>query len=160
MAAAGIGFWQGESPGPNNGVPESETLAAVKLAWELAGRPDVNATAHFNNIPIAGDGIELLHRLPLNVNEFDASAPGDMRWGGSSAVHGAAVRGVNSVVQFLVDNGGDLNAKNRLGWTPLMLTEGMYIGQTEKEQPATAAFIRALLKAPAGRAAAAAGARE
>ena len=81
----------------------------------------------------------------MNVNDFDESAPGDMRWGGSSAVHGAAVRGVNSVVQFLVDNGGDLNAKNRLGWTPLMLAEGMYIGQTEKEQPATAAFIRELL---------------
>jgi hypothetical protein len=93
------------------------------------------------------------------VNDFDESAPGDMRWGGSSAVHGAAVRGVNSVVQFLVDHGGDLNAKNRLGWTPLMLTEGMYIGQTEKEQPATAAFIRELLGAPAGRAASAGGGR-
>jgi len=159
MAAAGIGFWQGESPGPNNGVPESDTLAAVKLAWELAGRPDVNATAHFNNVPIEGNGIELLHRLPLNVNEFNESAPGDMRWGGSSAVHGAAVRGVNSVVQFLVDNGGDLQAKNRLGWTPLMLTEGMYIGQTEKEQPATAAFIRELLGSPTGRVASAGGGR-
>ena len=160
MAAAGIGFWQGESPGPNNGVPESDTLEAVKLAWELAGRPDVNATAHFNDVRVDGDGIALLHRLPLNVNEFDESAPGDMRWGGSSALHGAAVRGVKPVVQFLVDNGGDINAKNRLGWTPLMLAEGMYIGQTEKEQPATAAFIRQLLAAKSGRAAAAAGARE
>ena len=159
MAAAGIGFWQGESPGPNNGVPERDTLEAVKLAWELAGRPDVNATAHFNDVHVEGDGLALLHRLPLNVNDFDESAPGDMRWGGSSAMHGAAVRGVNSVVRFLVDNGGDLNAKNRLGWTPLMLADGMYIGQTEKEQPATAAFIRELLNLPAGRAAAAGGAR-
>jgi uncharacterized protein len=159
MAAAGLGFWQGESPGPNNGVAEKDTLEAVKLAWELAGRPDVNATAPFNNVPIEGDGVALLHRLPLNVNDFDESAPGDMRWGGSSALHGAAVRGVNSVVQFLVDNGGDLNAKNRLGWTPLMLTEGMYIGQTEKEQPATAAFIRELLGTPAGRATSAGGGR-
>jgi ankyrin repeat protein len=158
MAAAGIGFWQGESPGPNNGVPESDTLEAVKLAWALAGRPDVNATAHFNDVPIEGDGIALLHRLPLNVNDFDERAPGDMRWGGSSAVHGAAVRGVNAVVQFLADNGGDLNAKNRLGWTPVMLAEGMYIGQTEKEQPATAAFIRELLASRAGGVASAAGA--
>jgi hypothetical protein len=96
----------------------------------------------------------------LNVNDFDESAPGDMRWGGSSAMHGDAVRGVNSVVRFLVDHGGDLNAKNRLGWTPLMLAEGMYIGQTEKEQPATAAFIRELLNLPTGRTpAAAVGAR-
>ena len=159
MAAAGLGFWQGESPGPNNGVPEGDTLEAVKLAWELAGRPDVNATAAFNNVRIEGDGVALLHRLPLNVNDFDESAPGDMRWGGSSAMHGAAVRGVNSVVQFLVDHGGDLDAKNRLGWTPLMLAEGMYIGQTEKEQPATAAFIRELLGGRAGRVASAGGGR-
>jgi ankyrin repeat protein len=145
MAAAGLGFWQGESPGPNNGVPESDTLAAVKLAWELAGDIDINAIAHFNDVHIEGDGLALLHRLPLNVHEFDETAPGDMRWGGSTALHGAAVRGVNAVLQFLVDKGADLTARNKLGWTPLMLTEGMYIGQTEKEVPQTAAFIRKLL---------------
>jgi ankyrin repeat protein len=146
MAAAGLGFWQGESPGPNNGVPESQTLEAVKLAWELSGPVDINATAHFNNVRLEGDGLALLHRLPLNVHEFDGSAPGDMRWAGAAAIHGAAVRGVNAVVQFLVDKGADLNARTRLGWTPLMLTEGMYIGQTEKEVPQTAAYIKKLLE--------------
>jgi ankyrin repeat protein len=146
MAACGLGFWQGESPGPNNGVPESATLEAVKLAWELSGHPDVNATAHFNDVRIEGDGMELLHRLPLNVHEFDEHYPGDMRWAGSTALHGAAVRGVNSVVQFLLDHGADLTARNKLGWTPLMMTEGMYIGQTEKEVPETAAFLHKLLR--------------
>jgi ankyrin repeat protein len=146
MAAAGLGFWQGESPGPNNGVSESATLAAVKLAWELSGDLDINATAHFNDVRIDGDGLELLHRLPLNVHEFDERYPGDMRWGGSTALHGAAVRGVNSVVQFLLEKGADLTARNNLGWTPLMVTEGMYIGQTEKEVPETAAFIHKLLR--------------
>jgi ankyrin repeat protein len=146
MAAAGLGFWQGESPGPNNGVPESRTLEAVKLAWSLSGDVDVNATAHFNDVHLEGDGKTLLHRLPLNVHEFDETAPGDVRWGGSTALHGAAVRGVNSVVQFLVEKGADLTATNKLGWTPLMLTEGMYIGQTEKEVPQTAAFIRKMLQ--------------
>lgn len=146
MAACGLGFWQGESPGPNNGVPERATLEAVKLAWELSGDFDINATAHFNDVRIEGDGLELLHRLPLNVHEFDERYPGDMRWGGSTAMHGAAVRGVNSVVQFLLDKGADLTARNKLGWTPLMMTEGMYIGQTEKEVPETAAFIHKLLR--------------
>jgi ankyrin repeat protein len=146
MAAAGLGFWQGESPGPNNGVPESRTLEAVRLAWELSGTVDVNATAHFNDVHLEGDGLALLHRLPLNVDEFNENSPGDMRWAGSTALHGAAVRGVNAVVQFLVDQGADLTAKTKLGWTPLMLTEGMYIGQTEKEVPQTAAFLRKLLQ--------------
>jgi hypothetical protein len=56
-------------------------------------------------------------------------------------------------VRFLVEKGGDLARRNKLGWTPLMLTEGMYIGQTEKEQPATAAFIRRLLQERNGAAA-------
>jgi ankyrin repeat protein len=146
MAACGLGFWQGESPGPNNGVPESATLEAVKLAWELSGDIDINATAHFNDVRIEGDGLDLLHRLPLNVHDFDARFPGDMRWGGSTAMHGAAVRGVNSVVQFLLDKGAELTARNKLGWTPVMMTEGMYIGQTEKEVPETAAFIHKLLR--------------
>jgi uncharacterized protein len=145
MAAAGVGFWQGESPGPNNGVPEHRTLEAVKLAWELGGGADINETAHFHHVPIEGDGMDLLHRLPLNVHDFDETRPGDMRWEGASAIHGAAVRGVNDVVQFLLDKGADLTARTKLGWTPLMLTEGMYIGQTEKEVPQTSAFIRQLL---------------
>jgi hypothetical protein len=106
----------------------------------------VNASAHFNHVRLEGDPVALLHRLPLNVHEFDESNPGDVRWEGATALHGAAVRGVNSVVQFLVDKGANLTAKTRLGWTPLMLTEGMYIGQTEKEVPETATFIRRLLR--------------
>ena len=30
MAAAGLGFWDGESPGPESGVPESQALEAVQ----------------------------------------------------------------------------------------------------------------------------------
>lgn len=146
MAAAGVGFWQGESPGPNNGVPEQRTLEAVKLAWELNRDADINETAHFYHVRIDGDGIELLHRLPLNVHEFDETRQGDVRWEGVTAIHGAAVRGVNAVVKFLVEKGANLTARTKLGWTPLMLTEGMYIGQTEKEVPETAAFIRRLLQ--------------
>jgi ankyrin repeat protein len=140
MAAAGIGFWQGESPGPNNGVPESDTLEAVKLAFDLGG--DVHAVTDFGDTPLEGDGVTLLHSLPLNRAQFPDQ--GDMRWGGSTALHGAALRGVNGVVQFLLDKGAKLDVKNNLGWTPLMLTQGMYIGQTEKEQPHTEAFIRQL----------------
>ena len=41
MAAAGLGYWDGESSGPLNGTPEAERLEAVKLALELSGE-DVN----------------------------------------------------------------------------------------------------------------------
>ena len=140
MSAAGIGFWQGESPGPNTGVPESDTLEAVRLAWELGG--DVQAVTDFGDVRVEGDGLILLHSLPLNREEYRSL--GDVRWGGATALHGAALRGVNSVVRFLLDKGATLDTTTDLGWTPLMLAEGMYIGQTEKEQPHTAALIREL----------------
>ena len=140
MAAAGVGFWQGESPGPNNGVPERDTLEAVKLAWPLGG--DVQGVTNFGNIEVKGDGVELLHTLALNREEFPTL--GDIRWDGTSAIHGAALRGVNAVVQFLLEKGASLDTKSKVGWTPLMLAEGMYIGQTEKEQPQTVAFINQL----------------
>ena len=143
MAAAGIGFWQGESPGPNTGVPESDTLEAVTLAWELGG--DVHAVTDFGDIRVEGDGITLLHSLPLNRAEF--RDVGDTRWAGSTALHGAALRGVNSVVRFLLEQGATLDTTSDLGWTPLMLAVGMYIGQTEKEQPQTADLIRELTSA-------------
>ena len=142
MAAAGVGFWQGESPGPNNGVAERDTVEAVKLAVELGG--DVHATTNFGNIEVQGDGVELLHTLALNREQFPTL--GDIRWDGSTAMHGAALRGVNAVVQFLLEKGARLEVKSKVGWTPVMLAEGMYIGQTEKEQPQTAAFITKLTR--------------
>ena len=104
MAAAGIGFWPGESPGS-----ESESLEAVKLAVELGG--DVNA-----------------------IND-----------GGYTAMHGAAVHGSNSVVKFLADKGARLDVKTvKEGWTPLAIADGVFIANTYKSTPQTAAFIRQL----------------
>ena len=98
MAAAGLGFWDGESPGPESGVPESQALAAVKLTVELGN--DVNAVTDYGDTPIEGDPAALLHRHPLNLSQFPDSALGDMRWGGSTALHGAAIRGADSIITY------------------------------------------------------------
>ena len=103
MAAAGLGFWDGESPGPESGVPESQALEAVKLALELGN--DVNAVTDYGETQIAGDPRVLLHRHPLNLGDFGENALGDMRWGGSTALHGAALRGADIIVKFLVEQG-------------------------------------------------------
>lgn len=143
MAAAGLGFWDGESPGIQNGVPESETLEAVKLAVELGN--DVNAATDYGDIALEGDPVGLLRAHPLNLARFPDTALGDMRWGGSTALHGAVLRGASTVVQFLVDRGARLDAKNKLGWTPLMLAEGVFSSNTEKSWPATAQLLRKLM---------------
>jgi len=42
---------------------------------------------------------------------------------GNTALHIAAAKGANAIVQFLVDNGANLDARNKLGQTPLDLTQ-------------------------------------
>jgi ankyrin repeat protein len=142
MAAAGLGFWDGESPGPESGVPESQSLEAVKLAVELGN--DVNAKSDFGGIQIEGDPIVLLKRHPLNLGRFPETALGDMRWGGSTALHGAAVRGANSIIEYLVSKGADPNAKNDLGWTPLMVAQGVFVANTDKGWPSTVELLKRL----------------
>jgi ankyrin repeat protein len=119
IAAAGLGFWEGESPGTNQ-----EALEAVKLAVQLGN--DVNASADFGKSQIS-----------------------DARWSGSTALHGAAIRGADSVVQYLVDQGARMDVKNSSGWTPLNMAEGVFVSNTWKEKPETAALIRRLMDRPA-----------
>jgi uncharacterized protein len=142
MVAAGLGFWDGESPGPESGVPESQALAAVKLTVELGN--DVNAVTDFGATTIEGDPAALLHRHPLNLSQFDDSALGDMRWGGSTALHGAAIRGADSIISFLVERGARVDARNKLGWTPLTTAQGVFVANTEKAWPRTIALLKDL----------------
>ena len=143
MAAAGLGFWDGESPGPLNGTPEDTRLDAVKLT--LAFGNDLHAVTDFGDTEIDGDGVTLLLRHPLNLLDLDSQKDrGDMRWGGSTALHGAAMMGSNLIVQFLIDQGADINAQNGIGWTPLMTSEGVFVANTEKAWPETAALLRRL----------------
>jgi ankyrin repeat protein len=156
MAAAGLGFWDGESPGPLTGVPENEAVEAVQMTLELGN--DINAVTRFGGPAMQGDGGTLLRRHPINLEKYDGphDAPldvippkeslGDMRWDGSTALHGAAMRGSNAIVQFLVNHGARLDAKNTLGWTPLMCAEGVFVANTEKDWPDTVELLRKLMK--------------
>jgi ankyrin repeat protein len=156
MAAAGLGFWDGESPGPLTGVAEAEAVEALKMTLELGN--DINAAASFGGPKLEGDGATLIRRHPLNLTAYDGAhdspldvvppkvSLGDMRWDGSTALHGAAMRGSNALVQFLVDHGARLDARNTLGWTPLMCAEGIFVANTLKDWPETVALIRKLMK--------------
>lgn len=140
MAAAGIGYWDGESPGPYAGCPESERLEAVKVALELGN--DINAHADFGEYPIEGDGQYLLLNYPLNINNMPPNALGDVRWSGATALHGAVVSGQITIVKYLIDHGAQVDAKTRLGWTPLMLANGVFVSNTKKEFPEIAVLLK------------------
>ena len=143
MAAAGLGFWDGESPGPLNGTPDRVRLEAVQMTLALGN--DLHAVSDFGDTTLDGDGVDLLLRHPLNLLEMDAQRDrGDMRWGGCTALHGAAMMGSNLIVQYLIDQGADINARNNIGWTPRMVAEGVFVANTEKAWPDTVALLREL----------------
>ncbi len=64
---------------------------------------------------------------------------------GETPLHGAAERGADSIVQFLVERGAQLDAKTRQGWTPLDYALGKNItAQLPVPHDSTAALIRKL----------------
>jgi len=146
MAAAGLGFWDAESPAPQNGTPEADTLEAVKTCVELGA--DVNETTRYGALRLTGNPSELRSRYVF-PEELPADGPayGDMRWGGATPLHGAALRGVNSVVTYLVEKGARLDARTVLGWTPLMVADHVFASNVERSWPETAALLRDLMKA-------------
>jgi len=64
---------------------------------------------------------------------------------GENALHGAALRGADSIVQFLIDQGMDVNATSKQGYTPLDVAMGKTIvGQLPVPQESTVALLKKL----------------
>ena len=139
MMAAGLDTWEGETPGPFTGVPEAERLEAVKLAIELGN--DINAAADFGNYPMVGEPEYTLLYYPHNLADLAELGMGDPRWDGSTALHGAIIANQPSIVQYLVDHGARLDAKTATGWTPLMMSRGVFLTNTGREFPAAEAIL-------------------
>jgi uncharacterized protein len=145
MVAAGLDYWEGETPGPFTGVSEAERLEAVKLAVTLGN--DINAQADFGDYPMVGDVAYTLLYYPHNIDDLLNLGVGDPRWDGSTPLIGAIMSGQPSIVQYLVDLGADVTAKTALGWTPLDVANGVFCCNAKKEFPAAAEILRAALAA-------------
>src|SRR5579863_197383 len=139
MAAACLDYYEGETPGPLTGVSEAERLDAVKLAFELGN--DINARTHLGDFPMIGSPEFTLLDYPLNMNDLLELGVGDPRWDGMTALHGAVISNQPSIVQFMIDHGAKLDARNRLGWTPLMMTKGIFMANSKKEFPVEAKML-------------------
>jgi ankyrin repeat protein len=63
---------------------------------------------------------------------------------GETAMHAAAYRGANSVVQYLFDKGARLDVVDKIGRTPLKVADGVEYGNSFAAQPHTAELLRKL----------------
>ncbi|HEY4364404.1 MAG TPA: ankyrin repeat domain-containing protein [Bryobacteraceae bacterium] len=65
---------------------------------------------------------------------------------GLTALHGAANRGGESAILLLADYGAKLNARDKLGRTPLMFAEGVFLAaQPSEAKPKAIALIKELI---------------
>src|SRR5438105_2878957 len=95
---------------------------------------------------------QVLEAVKLMVDELgaDVNAVSDL---GETAMHAAAYRGANSVVQYLFDKGAKLDVVAIDGRTPLIVADGVEYGNSFAAQPQTAVLLRKLgakeMKCPA-----------
>jgi ankyrin repeat protein len=86
---------------------------------------------------------QVLDAVKLLVDEqgADVNTISDL---GETAMHAAAYRGANSVVQYLFDNGAKLDVVAKDGRTPLIIADGVEYGNSFAAQPQTAVLLRKL----------------
>ena len=80
-------------------------------------------------------------RLMVEEQGADVNFVSDV---GETAMHAAAYRGANSVVQYLFDQGADLDVVALDGRTPLRVADGVEYGNSFAANPRTAELLRKL----------------
>ena len=88
------------------------------------------------------EAVKLALELGNDVNAVDKK--------GETAVHGAAYKQAPSAIKYLVDNGAKIeiwNQKNKTGWTPLRIADGVLLGTSIRSSPPTSAMLREIMTA-------------
>jgi len=88
------------------------------------------------------EAVQVALELGGDINSVDKN--------GETVIHGAAYKQVPTVTQFLIDKGAKIdvwNQKNKKGWTPLRIADGVLIGTSIRSSPDTAVVLRKVLSA-------------
>ncbi len=124
MAAAGVEFGERVTRGRNR--TEEGVLATLQLLVDAGA--DVNARMVVE--PHSGNPYSNLTSAARKGDyRFDVlgrQVPSTRAVPDKAAIHGAAMRGFNSVIQFLAAHGADLEAKDSEGRTAIDYAEGHY----------------------------------
>ena len=120
---------------PNVDLTTPLMVAAGVDMWN----PGEDGGATVEHEPEALEAVKMLVELGNDVH-----AANDR---GETALHGAAYRGAPSIVDYLVEQGAQLDARSAQGWTPWTIANGVFYSLFYKEQPATATRLAELMAA-------------
>ena len=114
-------------------IPTVDGTTALMHAAGVGHEPGITRSTEVEAL----DAVHLVVEVGGDVNAVNEK--------GDSALHGAAWRErADSIVQFLVDRGADIDAKNLRAWTPLVIAEGIHTGGNYIKSDTTAALLRKL----------------
>jgi ankyrin repeat protein len=130
-----------------NADPKLATRNGVNPVMAAAGlgTKEEDSTGRRKTEPEAIESIKLLLDAGVDVNSVDSR--------GQTALHGAAEKGYDQVVKFLVERGAKLDIKDKQGKTPLDAALGLaagggggFDGSRKDVHESTAALLRELAK--------------
>jgi ankyrin repeat protein len=105
-------------------------MAAAGMNWVVDQTYDEGAKALL-------DAVKFCHALGMDVNAVNEM--------GLTAVHAAANRGSDDIIEFLVQKGARLDVKDKEGRTPLTWAEGVFLAtHPAKPKPSSMALIKKL----------------
>lgn len=126
--------------GADPGIPNVDRCTPLMVACGIGvGAAAANEVA--GEEPEVLEVAQWLLERGAEINAVDAN--------GETAMHGAALKNLPKVVQFLADHGARIeiwNRKNRYGWTPLLLAQGHRPGNF-KPSFETVAVLERLMRA-------------
>src|SRR4029434_7170611 len=127
--------------GADPSIPNAEKCTPIIVACGIGvGSDAANETA--GEEPEVLEAAKLLLKLGADVNAVDSN--------GETAMHGAALKNLPKVVQFLADNGAKIdiwNNHNKYGWTPLLIAEGYRPGNFKPSLETIDALHKVMLAA-------------
>jgi hypothetical protein len=106
-------------------------MAAAGVNWVVDQTADGGPAARL-------EAVKLCYDLGMNVNDVNSM--------GITALMGAANRGSDDIIEFLVSKGAKLDAKDKEGRTPLTWAEGVFLAtHPARPKPSSIALIKKLI---------------
>jgi len=121
----------------NGADPKIETEEGTTPLMAAAGVNWVVAQSYTESEEASLAAVKLCLDLGADVNHANSM--------GLTAVHGAANRGSDSILQFLADHGANMTAKDKEGRTPYVWAEGVFLATNAPvARPSSMALIKKL----------------